>query len=160
MREVAVTDDALGCPHEEGIDFPEGQECPYCPYWRGKQGIQVVDDIQDADPYREMKALTRQHMRLVWEGAQLGIPLAGEKARLVSVMRELPEYSDLWGRLDELPDEEIERDDVNPILHVTIHSIKEDHPISRINRPIRQLIQSGDRPHPDLLADILACGEV
>ncbi|HEY2587148.1 MAG TPA: hypothetical protein VGI81_15480 [Tepidisphaeraceae bacterium] len=28
-----------GCPHEEGIDFPLGQECPFCPFWHGKQGI-------------------------------------------------------------------------------------------------------------------------
>ena len=40
-REVAMTDGIIGCPHEEGIDFPEGQECPFCPFWRGKQGIQV-----------------------------------------------------------------------------------------------------------------------
>ena len=38
---VVQTDGVLGCPHEEGIDFPEGQECPYCPFWRGKQGIVV-----------------------------------------------------------------------------------------------------------------------
>ncbi len=41
VRQVAMTDGVLGCPHEEGIDFPEGQECPYCPFWRGKQGIRV-----------------------------------------------------------------------------------------------------------------------
>lgn len=41
VRKVAMTDRPMGCPHEEGIDFPEGQECPYCPFWRGKQGIQV-----------------------------------------------------------------------------------------------------------------------
>jgi hypothetical protein len=23
----------FGCPHEEGIDYPEGEKCPYCPYW-------------------------------------------------------------------------------------------------------------------------------
>jgi hypothetical protein len=23
----------LGCPHEEGIDYPKGQVCPQCPYW-------------------------------------------------------------------------------------------------------------------------------
>jgi hypothetical protein len=28
----------LGCPHEEGIDFPLGEDCPQCPYWAGKQG--------------------------------------------------------------------------------------------------------------------------
>lgn len=41
VREVAMTDGIIGCPHEEGIDFPKGQECPYCPFWRGKQGIHV-----------------------------------------------------------------------------------------------------------------------
>ncbi len=41
VREVAITDGVLGCPHEEGIDFPEGQECPFCPFWHGKQGIHV-----------------------------------------------------------------------------------------------------------------------
>jgi hypothetical protein len=36
-RSVVVTEGILGCPHEEGIDFASGQECPYCPFWRGKQ---------------------------------------------------------------------------------------------------------------------------
>jgi len=30
---VAMTDRIIGCPHEEGIDYPEGQECPQCPFW-------------------------------------------------------------------------------------------------------------------------------
>jgi hypothetical protein len=41
VQQVAMTDGVLGCPHEEGIDFPQGQECPHCPFWRGKQGIRV-----------------------------------------------------------------------------------------------------------------------
>jgi hypothetical protein len=41
VQQVAMTDGVLGCPHEEGIDFPNGQECPHCPFWRGKQGIRV-----------------------------------------------------------------------------------------------------------------------
>ena len=28
----------VGCPHEEGIDFPLGGDCPLCPFWNGKQG--------------------------------------------------------------------------------------------------------------------------
>jgi len=39
VQRVTMTDGVLGCPHEEGIDFPAGQECPYCPFWEGKQGI-------------------------------------------------------------------------------------------------------------------------
>ena len=38
-KSVVVTDGNMGCPHEEGIDFPKGVDCPYCPFWRGKQGI-------------------------------------------------------------------------------------------------------------------------
>ncbi len=38
-KSVVMTDGNMGCPHEEGIDFPEGKDCPYCPFWRGKQGI-------------------------------------------------------------------------------------------------------------------------
>jgi hypothetical protein len=41
VQQVAMTDGVLGCPHEEGIDFPKGQECPFCPFWHGKQGIRV-----------------------------------------------------------------------------------------------------------------------
>jgi hypothetical protein len=33
---VVMTDGLLGCPHEEGIDYPEGGSCPKCPYWAGR----------------------------------------------------------------------------------------------------------------------------
>jgi hypothetical protein len=33
---VVVTDGIIGCPHEEGIDYPEGKPCPQCPYWAGR----------------------------------------------------------------------------------------------------------------------------
>jgi hypothetical protein len=32
------TDRNMGCPHEEGEDFPDGEDCPFCPFWAGKQG--------------------------------------------------------------------------------------------------------------------------
>jgi hypothetical protein len=38
VKSVVVTDGNLGCPHEEGPDFPVGQDCPFCPFWAGKQG--------------------------------------------------------------------------------------------------------------------------
>ena len=31
-----ATDGLIGCPHEEGIDYPEGKSCPQCPYWAGR----------------------------------------------------------------------------------------------------------------------------
>ena len=33
VRSVVITDGIIGCPHEEGIDYPEGENCPQCPYW-------------------------------------------------------------------------------------------------------------------------------
>lgn len=33
VRSVAMIDRIIGCPHEEGIDYPVGEPCPACPYW-------------------------------------------------------------------------------------------------------------------------------
>jgi hypothetical protein len=38
VKRVVMTDGNLGCPHEEGEDFPRGGDCPFCPFWKGKQG--------------------------------------------------------------------------------------------------------------------------
>ena len=33
---AVMPDRIIGCPHEEGIDYPEGISCPQCPYWAGR----------------------------------------------------------------------------------------------------------------------------
>jgi HEAT repeat protein len=38
VRSVVATDRNIGCPHEEGKDFEVGGDCPFCPFWKGKQG--------------------------------------------------------------------------------------------------------------------------
>ena len=35
-KSVVVIDRIIGCPHEEGKDYPEGESCPMCPYWADK----------------------------------------------------------------------------------------------------------------------------
>lgn len=37
-KHIIMTDSNMGCPHEEGEDFPDGGDCPFCPFWAGKQG--------------------------------------------------------------------------------------------------------------------------
>ncbi|MCP5053748.1 MAG: hypothetical protein GY940_41665 [bacterium] len=32
-KSVVISDRMLGCPHEEGKDYPEGEVCPECPFW-------------------------------------------------------------------------------------------------------------------------------
>jgi hypothetical protein len=33
VRTVTMADRIIGCPHEEGVDYPDGEVCPECPYW-------------------------------------------------------------------------------------------------------------------------------
>ena len=35
-KSVGMLDRIIGCPHEEGIDYPEGHSCPLCPFWAGR----------------------------------------------------------------------------------------------------------------------------
>ena len=35
-KSVVMADRILGCPHEEGKDYPEGEKCPQCPFWANR----------------------------------------------------------------------------------------------------------------------------
>jgi hypothetical protein len=35
-RSVVLSPGIIGCPHEEGVDYAPGTECPQCPYWSGR----------------------------------------------------------------------------------------------------------------------------
>jgi len=35
-QSVAMPDRIIGCAHEEGIDYPEGEVCPQCPFWANR----------------------------------------------------------------------------------------------------------------------------
>ncbi len=35
-KSVSMIEQIIGCPHEEGIDYPDGESCPECPYWKGR----------------------------------------------------------------------------------------------------------------------------
>ncbi len=71
----------------------------------------------------QLKSLTRQRLRIIWDTAQLGLPLEGEDAQTAEIMREHTEWHHVWARADQLSDAEIERDGVNPFLHITIHQV-------------------------------------
>ncbi|MEI1251641.1 hypothetical protein [Rhizobium aouanii] len=36
VKSVVMVDAIIGCPHEEGIDYPSGEACPECSYWKGR----------------------------------------------------------------------------------------------------------------------------
>ena len=105
----------------------------------------------DTPPFDELKSLTRKRLRLLWQQANLGGTFSGEDAHFVQAMRDHPEYADLWGHLDELSDEQIERDGTNPIMHVNIHTTIEnqiadgDPPIT--GKTVQALMRQGLSRH-------------
>jgi hypothetical protein len=103
------------------------------------------------DIYGELKSLTRQRLRLIWEMAQMGGVLNDEDAVLVKALREHPEYYEVWDRVDELPDEELIQDGVNPILHVNIHQIVENQLAAKdpsvVHETLKRLMRSGLSRH-------------
>lgn len=34
---VARIEGVIGCPHEAGIDYPDGTTCPACPFWANEE---------------------------------------------------------------------------------------------------------------------------
>lgn len=36
---VSIVEGIIGCPHEEGIDYPEGEHCPQCLYWKNRDSF-------------------------------------------------------------------------------------------------------------------------
>ena len=36
VHRVVMVDRIIGCPHEEGIDYPEGEKCLRCPFWANR----------------------------------------------------------------------------------------------------------------------------
>jgi hypothetical protein len=38
VTSVAMSQGNMGCPHEECEDFPHGEDCSFCSFWKGKQG--------------------------------------------------------------------------------------------------------------------------
>jgi hypothetical protein len=53
---IALTKGVMGCIHEEGEDYPEGEVCPLCPFWAGRdrfaKASMVVAHVQDFEPDR------------------------------------------------------------------------------------------------------------
>ncbi len=36
VKSTFITDGIIGCPHESGMDYPEGTNCPSCSFWSNR----------------------------------------------------------------------------------------------------------------------------
>ena len=65
-KQIATTRRIMGCPHEEGKDYPEGGQCPHCPYWHhrdrstlaplpegGMSAAEILADLSEPSPLRQ-----------------------------------------------------------------------------------------------------------
>ena len=43
VKSFAISEGNMRCVHEEGLDFQQGEDCPFCPFWKGKQGSSRKD---------------------------------------------------------------------------------------------------------------------
>jgi hypothetical protein len=78
------------------------------------------------DEHAKIRRLTRSRIGHIWHLAQLGAKQEGEKAVTAQILKQHPEYFDVWDQANTLPsDEEILRDGVNPFAHVAIHQTVE-----------------------------------
>ena len=76
------------------------------------------------DEYAELRYLTRAHLGLIWEKMLAGAELEGEEAVLADILKQHPQYSDIWERAAALnASEEVIRDGANPFAHIAIHQM-------------------------------------
>jgi hypothetical protein len=45
VRSFIMMEKIFGCPHEEGIDYPEGESCPQCPFWKGRDRFAAGEEV-------------------------------------------------------------------------------------------------------------------
>ncbi len=79
------------------------------------------DNISNA-----MSAISRDRLHELWLRAKEGKSLEGEETVLARMMQEHVEYHKVWEQLDKLSGDELVVDGVNPIMHVSMHSVIEN----------------------------------
>ena len=54
VKSVGVSDGIIGCPHEEGKEYPLGESCPQCPYWanRDRWTGDLLEEAQETPTVR------------------------------------------------------------------------------------------------------------
>ena len=98
-----------------------------------------------------IRSVDQAQLRIVWEGVQSHMPLTAAQERTARILREHPEYYDLWARLGNLSKQERERDGTDPIMHVTLHTIVENQVAAgdppEVRRAIGAMVRRGMGRH-------------
>src|SRR5205814_275596 len=75
-KSVAMTEQILGCPHEEGVDYPAGESCPQCPFWAGRPRPVLDDDSsEESGPAMPDRRAMEKMLSKIGESRHAGTPL-------------------------------------------------------------------------------------
>ena len=55
VSQINMVDVIIGCPHEEGIDYPEDEPCPKCPFWAHRD--RFTHELEDDKRFAKAKTL-------------------------------------------------------------------------------------------------------
>lgn len=59
VKAVISAPHVMGCPHEEGDDFPRGEDCPFCPFWKGRQGSGATEET----PWSKIEQIAKYELQ-------------------------------------------------------------------------------------------------
>jgi hypothetical protein len=79
-----------------------------------------------SDPYGALREQSHEHYYALWQRAKANERLEGEDALTAQIMRDHPEYYDVWEHANEFLQEQVTVNGANPFLHVTMHVVVEN----------------------------------
>ena len=79
-----------------------------------------------SDPYGALREQSHEHYYALWQRAKRKERLEGEDALTAQIMRDHPEYYDVWEHANEFLQEPVIVNGANPFLHVTMHTVIEN----------------------------------
>lgn len=44
VERVITSENVMSCPHQEGVDYPAGEDCPYCDFWKTERNTQKEEN--------------------------------------------------------------------------------------------------------------------
>jgi len=62
VHSVAMPEEILGCPHEEGLDYAEGESCPQCPFWASRE--RPLDTLAEPSRFPSRASLEKARAEL------------------------------------------------------------------------------------------------
>jgi hypothetical protein len=87
VEQRIVTERIIGCPHEEGKDYPVGGVCPHCPFWHNRDRFthELLPSLPEMTPAQVLAELAatkdRQPRARCWRRKQPRSALATAPAR-------------------------------------------------------------------------------